>query len=274
MPYHYVERFKQRMRQGPSFVSLVGTGPNCTSQLPVLHALGDDVLSTVKRVNIISASCVSYFFHFAVPLGQIQPKGYAAYERQMRLTHQGSIWRFIRHLATGRAARAYFDFPLLKTAFSMIFKEAFLARPLSSFPRNLAFYAYSAKRRRHIEITPASHPKMTMLEVCCACTAVPFLHGRFHYQGDELADCSFAEGFKCLRQQWFQETGNHLVVNIKKEGESDKAIYVKNSRHLWPTLMVCWDFLSLCLGIPNRNIHRTHQDNLQLLYSPRQTLTS
>ena len=149
----------------------------------------------------------------------------------------------------------------------MIFKPEFLARPLSSFPQNLAFYAYSVKRKCHVEITPDSHPDMTMLEVCCACTAVPFLHGSFHYQGDELIDCSFAEGFKYLRKQWFAEAGNHLVVNIKKEGESEKALYVKNSRHRWPTAMVYWDFLSLCLGIPNRNIHRTHQDNLQLMFA-------
>lgn len=267
MSYLYIDTFKKRMHQGPSFVSLVGTGPNGTIQLPILHALGSDVLATLKRVHVVSASCVSYFFYLAAPTGHIQPEDYAAYERQIRLVHKGSVWRFLRHMLTGKPSRAYFDFSLLKTAFGMIFKPEFLARPLSSFPQNLAFYAYSVKRKCHVEITPDSHPDMTILEVCCACTAVPFLHGCFHYQGDELIDCSFAEGFKYLRKQWFAEAGNHLVVNIKKEGESEKALYVKNSRHRWPTAMVYWDFLSLCLGIPNRNIHRTHQDNLQLIFA-------
>lgn len=246
-------------------MSLVGTGPNGTSQLPVLHALGGDVLTALKRVHIVSASCVSYFFYLAAPLGQIQPEGYAIYERQIRHAHRGSLWRMLCHLFTRKRRLAYFDFHLLKVAFGMIFKPEFLARPLSSFPKNLAFYAYSIKQRRHVEITPITHPNMTMLEACCACTAVPFLHGSFHYDGDQLIDCSFAEGFKALRQQWFSEGGNHLVVNIKKEGESEKALYVKNSPHRWPTVMVYWDFLSLCLGIPNRNIHRTHQHNLQLM---------
>ena len=263
----YLLRFKERCDVGQaSVLTLAGTGPNGSSQFSLLNSIGHQRLAAMARIDVVSASAISYFFYMAAREAAIKVDGYSEYEATARKMHKGSLWRALSHtLRLGWRKQAYFSNELLPCAFSTLFKREFLERKLGEFTHNLVFYCWDYNANRLRKLTPKTHPEMTVLDVCRACVSIPFMHGAFHYRNMVLVDPIFTPHFRDIRRSLYCPNDNHLYVSINREGEYRGVLYLKNSRHLCPVLAVMWDFVSLCVGIPNFNIRSTHKNNLALI---------
>ena len=123
-----LERFKRNCDHGQlSVLTLAGTGPNGAAQLALLNAIGEQRLAQLKRIDVVSASVISYFLYSAGLSGDIKIDGFASYEQQARTMHKGSLLRMLRHtLSLGWRKRAYFSGGVLPCVFSTLFTAEFL----------------------------------------------------------------------------------------------------------------------------------------------------
>ncbi|HEY7772883.1 MAG TPA: hypothetical protein VIC26_06865 [Marinagarivorans sp.] len=246
-------------------LTLAGTGPNGTAQYPILRELGRERLSGLDHVNLISASCVSYFMYIAAMEGGLIVEGYRNYEARVRRLHQGGLGRLLKYLLLRQhKKRALFCSEQLRKTLAIFLDQQFLAQPLSHFDDNIRCHSYCRVAGQFVVITPQSHPAMTVEDVCLACCSIPFLHGAFDYAEHCLIDPMFSKQFTQLRRRITQVPANHLYANIKYDGEYRNILFVKNHARRFPVMANFADFFYLCAGIPNRTIARTHLNNLRL----------
>ena len=267
MDNQHVREFINRMPKcARNIVTLAGTGPNGTSQFPILRQLGRERLAALAEVNLISASSVSYFMYIAATEGGFNAEGYSNYESQVREIHQGGLVRFFKHIFLRKhKKRAFFCNELLTQTLSIFFEEKFLALPLGDFDKNLRCHSFCKVKNRFVVLSPETHPDMTIEEVCRACCSVPFLHGQFSYRGACFIDPMFSSHFNYLRKKMTRVDANHLYANIKYDGEYQNILFVKNRSQRFPVLFTLMEFFYLCVGIPNRAIESTHKYNLRHL---------
>lgn len=262
---HISEFIKRMPKCARNVVTLAGTGPNGTSQFPMLRQLGRERLQTLAEINLISASSVSYFMYIAATEGGFNAEGYRDYELQVRQLHKGGILRFLKYVfLREHRSRAFFCNELLTQTLSIFFERDFLDLKFRHFDKNLCCHSFCKIKNRFIVITPQTHPEMTVEDVCRACCSVPFLHGQFEYGQSSLIDSMFGADFNTLRKTIVSVEANHLYANIKYDGEYRNILFVKNRSERFPVLSTLMGFFYLCTGIPNRAIAATHKHNLRL----------
>lgn len=262
-----IEQFLSRIEDSKSSsLTLAGTGPNGSSQLPVLAHIGRSRMREMAHINIISGSSISYFIYIAMTEGGFKADGYRQYDKLVRKLHKGTPIRFLKHILSQLYRPSpYFPNIMLKETLDIFLDASFIARPLSTFDANIRFFTYCLKKENLVEISYKSHPEMTVSDICRACFSLPFLHGPFFYNKYQFIDPTFTDGFGRLRRRLFKTSHNHLYLNIKKQEESKNILFVKNEDATFPVLAMFFDFLLLCLGIPNPRVGKTHAANLDAL---------
>jgi hypothetical protein len=247
----------------PSILTLAGTGPNGSSQLPILMQIGRKNIGELLQVNVISGSSISYFIFMAMTEGGFKSDGFRDYDRLVRKLHNGTPLRLLKHLLTGIKKAPYFQNELLRETLEIFFVKSFMDRALRTFDQNVRFYAHCLNEGKVVEIRSDNYPEMTVEEICRACISIPALHGPFLYRNQLFVDPTFTDRFVALRRRLFQSSYNHLYLNVKRDAQSRNVIFLKNEDLAFPVLTMLIDFLCLCMGVPNRRIQRMHLMNLQ-----------
>lgn len=262
----FIEQFLSRAPAQESTLTLGGTGPNGSSQIGHLNALGLDTLNQLKTINILSASAFAYFLYRAYLENKLKRDNYLNYDNNARRLHQASFLRACIHFCRlGLPKKPLFCSENIKETIDMLFDNSFYERPLSSFSPNLVFWAYCSNQQTNVPISPISHPDMTVWEVTSACVSIEFIHGRYDYQNHQFSDPIFSQNFCDLRKRLLRNSNNHLYLNYKKTAVSKNVIFLQNRPTKTPLLDLVADFAMFSANIPNHKIKSTHQAILNLL---------
>lgn len=255
-----------------SVLTLGGTGPNGTSQLPVLELLGYENIQALKKINIISGSSFGYFIYLAFYSGHLLLENYRSYDKGTRVLHKASLIKVIKHIVRGDYKHAsLYDNSKVKETVNYLLAPGFCDRPLSSFPSNMSFWAYCVKNNTLVEINSTKFPNMKVWEAIASSLSVKAIHGHFEYGGYHLVDPMFSPKFKDLVRTLLKNNQNHLFLNYKKTSVSRSVIFLKNQPLRLPLLSLLYDFFSFTCNFKNPRVIRTHHHVLSLLAHAPQT---
>ncbi len=262
----FIEKFLSRAPVRESTLTLGGTGPNGSSQIGHLDALGLDTLKQLKTINILSASAFAYFLYSAYLENKLKRDNYLNYDNNTRRLHQASFLRACIHFCRfGLPKKPLFRSENIRETIDMLFEDSFYKRPLSSFSPNLVFWAYCSNQQTNVPISPISHPDMTVWEVTSACVSIEFIHGRYSYLNHQFSDPIFSQNFCELRKRLLRNSSNHLYLNYKKTAVSKNVIFLQNQPIKMPLLDLIADFAMFSANIPNAKIKSTHEAILSML---------
>lgn len=260
-PTHYeaIAEFKSMAPASESILTLGGTGPNGSTQVLPLHYLGQNYLSQLATINILSASSFAYFIFLAFEQNQLKRQNYLDYDTRMRRMHKASLFKAAKHFAGWRLpAKPLYDNSLVKRTVELLFEEGFAHKPLSEFDANLAFWAFCSASDENVAITAKTFPDMKVWEVISACLSIKFIHGEFNYGEHRFSDPIFSSSFPGLRRKILRSKCNHLYLNFKKTHQSNNVYFLKNSSSRAPMLELFIDFLLMVSNFSNARINRLH----------------
>lgn len=261
-----ISEFKSLAPARDSILTLGGTGPNGSTQVLPLHYFGQDYLSQMATINILSASSFAYFIFLALEHNQLRQNNYLEYDALMRKLHKASFFKAAKHFARwGLPSKPLFENTLVKSTVELLFEKNFANKPLRFFEPNLTFWAFCSASNKNIAITPESFPKMKVWEVISACLSIPFIHGEFRYDGHQFSDPIFSSSFPSLRRSILRPRNNHLYLNFKKTHQSNNVYFIKNTGASLPIFELFTDFVLMVANIPNARINRTHAQTLDVM---------
>lgn len=254
-----IAEFKSKAPAGESILTLGGTGPNGSTQVLPLYYLGQNYLSQLAAINILSASSFAYFIFLAFEQNQLKRQNYLNYDTRMRRMHRASFFRAAKHFARWRLpSKPLYDNALVKSTVELLFEEGFAHKPLSDFDANLTFWAFCSASDKNVAITAKTFPDMKVWEVISACLSIQFIHGEFIYREHRFSDPIFSSSFSGLRRKILRSKCNHLYLNFKKTHQSNNVHFLKNSSSRAPMVELFIDFLLMVSNIPNARINRLH----------------
>lgn len=254
-----ISRFKSLAPASDSILTLGGTGPNGSTQVLPLHYLGQDFLSKLCTINVLSASSFAYFIFQAFEQNMLRRQNYLAYDSLMRKMHKASFWKATKHFAQwGLPSKPLYENGLVKRTVELLFEKDFADKSLACFDDNLIFWAYCSATKKNIAITPEKFPDMAVWEVISACLSIQFIHGEFIYGEHKFSDPIFSSSFTSLRRTILRSKQNHLYLNFKKTRQSNNVHFLKNSGSRAPMLELFIDFFFMVSNIPNARINQLH----------------
>jgi hypothetical protein len=258
------ESFKDKASAHNSTLTLGGTGPNGSSQVPHLINLGWDFIHTLDKINILSGSVFSYFICMALKSDALNITNYLNYDKKMRIMHKSSLIRAARHFTKKNwKTTPLYDNSLIKETILLLFDESFINQTLGQISEKIRFWVYCSTSNKNLYISAEEYPDMKLWEVISACVSIPFIHGEFKFGDHSFRDAVFSPTFLSIKKEILKGSKNHLYINYKSTKESRNVIFIKNTMTKFPKFELLSDYFMLTANIPNRRVHKSHKKIVQ-----------
>lgn len=262
----FVNHFSSRAPASESIITLGGTGPNGSCQIPILELIGYEKIQDLKIINILSGSAFGYFIYLAFYEGKLRKNNYRNYDTSVRELHKASCFKALKHFLTGSyKSDGLYDNKLVMETVFLLFESEYANRTLKDFRKNLVFWSYCSKNDSFIKITPHSFPDMKVWEVITACLSIKPIHGEFITEENRFSDPMFSPAFKQLFKDLIRKNANHLYLSYKINTISKNIIFLQNQPLTTPSTALLFDFLAFTCNFRNSRLIKTHHNNLSLL---------
>lgn len=248
-----------------SSLSMTGTGLNGAIQVPLIAHVPVDKINALKKVNIISGSCYSYFICQAYEMNLLREDIFPNFDGLNRSVHNSSFRQAVKSLYSIFFSKgSFFNNDFLDKTTACLFYEPFCLLALKDFPENLSIWSYCMNRKENIEISVRNgFGEMNVNQMIRACVSIKFLHGPFQYQDYSLVDPNLIKtARKPLLKNIFSDNNHHLVINAFKSGQRGDTHYVKHTPVRYPNLEMARDMFFFAFNIPNESIDNTHKKSL------------